>query len=56
VLEAAIERVTRVLVSAADESIPELVGERRAMRKELEALRRGQNVVPFPRGHTKPSR
>ena len=32
VLEAAIERVTRALGSAADEVIPELVAERRAMR------------------------
>jgi hypothetical protein len=48
VLEAAIERVTRALVSAADEVIPGLVAERRSMREELEGLRRGENVVPFP--------
>jgi hypothetical protein len=45
VLEAAIERVTRALVSAADELIPELVAERRALREELEALRWGDTVV-----------
>jgi hypothetical protein len=47
VLEAAIERVTRALVGTPDEVIPELVSERRAMREELETLRRGENVVPF---------
>jgi hypothetical protein len=46
-LEAAIDRVTRALVSAADDLIPELVAERRAMREELHQLRRGKNVVPF---------
>jgi hypothetical protein len=46
-LEAAIERVTRALVTATDEVIPELVAERRAMREELEGLRRGENVVPL---------
>ncbi len=34
-LEAAIERVTRALVSSAFEFSPELVAERRAMREEL---------------------
>jgi hypothetical protein len=38
VLEAAIERVTRALVTAADEVIQELVAERRAMREELDTL------------------
>jgi hypothetical protein len=47
VVEAAIERVTQALVTAADEAIPELVAERRAMREELEWLRHGENVVPF---------
>jgi hypothetical protein len=47
-LEAAIERVTRGLMTADDEVIPELVAERRAMRGELDGLRRGENVVPFP--------
>jgi hypothetical protein len=47
VLEAAIGRVTRALVMADDEAIPELVAERRAMRAELDALRRSENVVPF---------
>jgi hypothetical protein len=46
-LEAAIDRLTRALVTAADEVIPELVEERRAMPEELEGLRRGENVVPF---------
>jgi hypothetical protein len=46
-LEAAIERVTRALGTAADEVLPELVAERRAMREELEGLRRGENVVPL---------
>jgi hypothetical protein len=49
VLEAAIDRVTRALASAADEVIAELVAERRAMREELEALGSGQNVVPLHR-------
>jgi hypothetical protein len=47
VLEAAIDRVTRALVTAADEVIPDLVAERRAMRQELQGLRLGENVVPF---------
>ena len=46
-MEAAIERVTRALATAADDLIPELVAERRAMREELEGLRRGENVAPF---------
>jgi hypothetical protein len=46
-LEAAIERVTGALETAPDEVIPELVAERRAMREELEMLRRGENVVLF---------
>ena len=45
VLEAAIERVTRSLVGALDEVIPELVAERRAMREELDAMRRQEAVV-----------
>jgi hypothetical protein len=47
VLEAAIEGVTRALGTADDGVIPELVAERRAMREELERLRRDENVVPF---------
>jgi hypothetical protein len=39
VLEAAIDRLTRALASADDETIAELVAERRAMREELRALR-----------------
>jgi hypothetical protein len=55
VLEAAIERVTRALVTAADAVIPELVAERRAMREELEGLRLGENVVQFrPRNRDQP--
>jgi len=38
-LEAAIDRMTRALVTATDEEIAELVAERRAMREELRALR-----------------
>ena len=38
-LEAAIERVTRALATADDDTIAELVAERRAMREELRALR-----------------
>jgi hypothetical protein len=49
VLEAAIERVTRALANATDEVIPELVAERRAMREELEELRRNRHVLPFRR-------
>ncbi len=47
VLETAIDRVTRALVTAADEVIPGLVAERRAMRNELDALQRCLSVVPF---------
>jgi hypothetical protein len=53
VLEAAIQRVTRAVVSADDEVLVELVAERRAMREELEELRRGEGekVVPaWPMG------
>ncbi len=39
VLEAAIERVTRALLVAADEDIPTLVSERAAMREELHRAR-----------------
>jgi hypothetical protein len=38
-----------VLATAADEVIPDLVAERRAMRDELDGLRLGENVVPFPK-------
>jgi hypothetical protein len=50
VLEAAIERVTRALLSAPDEVIPELVAERRAMREELEGLRRDEKRGADPTG------
>ncbi len=46
-LEAAIDRMTRALASAADEVIPELVAERRAMREELEELRPNRRFLPF---------
>ena len=46
-MEAAIARVTRALGTADDETIGELVAERKAMRAELEALRRPANVVPI---------
>jgi hypothetical protein len=38
-LGGAIDRLTRAIVTAADEAIPELVAERRAMREELAELR-----------------
>jgi hypothetical protein len=47
VLEAAIDRVTRALVTAADDVIPELVAERRAMREGLEQLQRDEKVIPL---------
>ncbi len=37
-LEAAIARLTRALVTASDDTIADLVAERRAMRAELEQL------------------
>jgi hypothetical protein len=43
-------------VTATDELIPELVAERRAMRGELEGLRRSANVVPLRGRHCRPSR
>ncbi len=36
-LKAAIDRVTRAMLTADDDAIPELVAERRAMREELAA-------------------
>jgi hypothetical protein len=39
ILEAAIDRLTRALVSVDDDVIPELVAERRGLREELHALR-----------------
>jgi hypothetical protein len=56
VLRAAIERVTRALITASDEVVPELAAERRAMREEIEELRRGANVVPLLLKPAKPSR
>jgi hypothetical protein len=51
ILEAAITRITRAMLSAPDEAILELVAERRAMRSELESLQRAEagNVVSFRR-------
>lgn len=46
-LEAAIARITRALGTADDETIAELVAERKAMRAELESMRRPANVVPI---------
>jgi uncharacterized protein YdcH (DUF465 family) len=37
-LQAAIDRLTRVIATADDQTIPHLVTERRAMRDELSAL------------------
>jgi hypothetical protein len=42
VLDAAIRRVTRAIVSADDEVLLELVAERRAMREELAGIGRGR--------------
>lgn len=50
---AAIERLTAILLTAGDDEIPQLVAERRALRAEIEALRRALagNVVDLrPRG------
>jgi hypothetical protein len=44
-LEAAIERVTRAMLTASDDVVGELVAERRAMRAELDALRCPTNVA-----------
>jgi hypothetical protein len=44
-LEAAIARLTIALATAADDDIPELVAERRALREELHALRQGNADV-----------
>jgi hypothetical protein len=57
VLEGAIERLTRALMTADDDAIPALVEERRAMREELRAVR-GRDAGPRrtedarPRGGT----
>jgi hypothetical protein len=45
VLEGAIDRLTRALLTADDDAIPALVEERRAMREELRGMReRGAGV------------
>jgi hypothetical protein len=44
---AVIARVTRALVTTADDVIPELVAERRAMREELQSLRRARTSCHF---------
>jgi hypothetical protein len=52
ILERAIDRLTFALTTAPDEVIADLVSERRAMRGELDALRRQTacaNVVPIRR-------
>jgi hypothetical protein len=51
-LEAAIARITRALATADDDTIVELVRERKAMRAELEETLRPANVLPFKRGGT----
>ncbi len=45
ILEAAIHRLTAALATASDETIPDLVTERRALRDELRALREGSAEV-----------
>ena len=40
-LQAAIDRLTRALATAADDDIPALVEERRSLREELQATREG---------------
>ena len=51
ILEEAITRITVAMLNAPDEAILELVAERRAMRAELEALKRAEagNVIAFPK-------
>jgi hypothetical protein len=41
-IQAAIDRLTRALATAADDAIPRLVDERRALREELGELARGR--------------
>ncbi len=48
-LAKAIDRLTAALLTAADDVLPEIIGERKALRSELEELRRGRNVLPFRR-------
>jgi hypothetical protein len=45
VLQAAIDRVTAVLATAADDAVAELVSERRALRDELREMRQGEAGV-----------
>ncbi len=57
-IQAAIDRLTRALAKAADDAIPGLVDERRALREELREVREGDaRVVRLdderPRGGTK---
>jgi hypothetical protein len=49
ILGKAIDRLTRALLTAPDDVLPEIIGERKALRLELEELRRGRNVLPFRR-------
>ena len=44
-IQAAIDRLTRALATAADDAIPGLVDERRALREELRELREGDAGV-----------
>jgi hypothetical protein len=56
-LEAAIDRVTRALLTAGDDVIPELVAERRAMREELAAMREEDaSVIRLNEGRRGPRR
>lgn len=55
-LVAAIDRLTRAMGVAADDAVAEIVAERRAMREELEALRRARSagkVVPIGKGRSR---
>jgi hypothetical protein len=54
-LEAALANVTRLLTKVDDAQVAsELVAERKAMREELEALRRPDNVVALARPSGRP--
>jgi len=45
-LQAAVDRLTRAITTAADDAIPELVAERRALREELREQREAKAPVP----------
>ena len=52
-LEAAIHRLTSALATATDETIADLVAERRALREELRVLREvSADIVRLDKGHT----